>query len=77
MRTLMENSSWRHLAAFVVLSCLLLGFPSRALSQSGTITTFDVPGATNSFAQNINEKGTIAGYYYDASDTAHGFVRRP
>src|SRR6266404_2704432 len=76
MRTLMENSSWRqHWATFLVLSCLLLGLPSGALSQTGTITTFDAPGAIHTFAQSINEQGAIAGYYYDAGFAAHGFVR--
>jgi hypothetical protein len=53
-------------------------------SASGTITTFDAPGAGTSednvyvqgtFPLSINDNGTITGYYVDASDGFHGFVR--
>jgi hypothetical protein len=53
-------------------------------SASGTITTFDAPGAGTSensvyvqgtFALSINDNGVIAGYYVDASEGYHGFVR--
>ena len=53
-------------------------------SASGTITSFDAPGAgTNgstgvaqgTFALSINAGGVIVGYYVDASDGYHGFVR--
>jgi hypothetical protein len=53
-------------------------------SASGTITTFDAPGAGTSennvyvqgtFALSINDDGAITGYYVDASDGYHGFVR--
>jgi hypothetical protein len=53
-------------------------------SASGTITTFDAPGAGTSendvyvqgtFALSINDDGVITGYYVDASDGYHGFVR--
>jgi hypothetical protein len=53
-------------------------------AASGTITTFDAPGAGTSennvyvqgtFANSINDDGVIVGYYVDASDGFHGFVR--
>jgi hypothetical protein len=53
-------------------------------SASGTITTFDAPGAGTSensvyvegtFALSINADGVITGYYVDASEGYHGFVR--
>jgi hypothetical protein len=53
-------------------------------SADGTITSFDAPGAgTNestvvaqgTFALRINADGVIVGYYVDASDGYHGFVR--
>jgi hypothetical protein len=53
-------------------------------AADGTITTFDAPGAGTSennvyvqgtFALSINDDGVITGYYVDASDGYHGFVR--
>jgi hypothetical protein len=51
-----------------------------ARAAGGTFTTFEAPGAgTGSFEGtipvSINTGGAIAGYYYDASDVYHGFVR--
>ena len=47
-----------------------------------TITTFDAPGAgtgpgqgTQPFA--INPAGLITGFYFDAGDASHGFLRNP
>jgi hypothetical protein len=51
-------------------------------SPSGVITEFQAPGSglglsndqgTRSIA--VNSSGTIAGYYYDATQVPHGFVR--
>src|SRR6201998_3330702 len=76
MYTLMQKSGWgQYRAAVLFLSCFLLGLPSGALSHSGTIATFDPPGATSTYANSINEEGAIAGYYYDANFISHGFVR--
>jgi len=49
-------------------------------APSGTITTFDAPGAGTGPGQGtdctaINPEGEIAGIYYDTNDVAHGFVR--
>src|SRR5579871_5696294 len=62
----------------------LLGIVScgLALAQPGTIVTFDVPGAGSGFRQGttatgINPAGEITGYYVDASNIYHGFVRSP
>jgi hypothetical protein len=53
-------------------------------SASGTMTSFDAPGAgttentgvaQGTFALSINDDGVIVGYYVDASDGYHGFVR--
>jgi len=51
----------------------------------GTITTFDAPGAGTGFRQGtfvtpfgaINPDGAIAGYYLDAGNVPHGYVRDP
>jgi hypothetical protein len=49
-------------------------------TKSGTITTFDAPGAGTGYSQgtyplNINTAGQIEGYYVDASGVSHGFLR--
>lgn len=51
-------------------------------SPNGKITSFDAPGAdltaqdfNGTFPVSINDQGAIAGYYYDAKNVAHGFLR--
>ncbi len=50
-------------------------------AASGTVTTFDAPGAGTSglfpgtIATGINSTGEITGFYEDASGVFHGFVR--
>ena len=48
--------------------------------RTGTFTTFDAPGAGTGPSQGtypfgINAAGAISGWYVDASDVNHGFVR--
>jgi uncharacterized membrane protein len=45
-------------------------------AERGTITTFDVPGATNTIPLSINADGVIVGRYLMAGHT-HGFMRSP
>ena len=42
--------------------------------KHGSITTIDVPNASNTYPTGINRKGDITGWYSDASGV-HGFVR--
>jgi hypothetical protein len=48
-------------------------------SPSGTITSFQLPGAGLDFDEGtrsvVNASGTIAGYYCDANQVPHGFLR--
>src|SRR4029077_2279236 len=52
-------------------------------APNGTITTFDAPGAGTGPGQGtfvasvdcLNEAGATVGYYLDASNVYHGFVR--
>jgi hypothetical protein len=60
-------------------SCTVHGF---VRAPSGVITSFDVPGAgadgynlQGTFPQGINDLGEIVGYYEDANNVNHGFVR--
>ena len=53
-------------------------------SPWGEITTFDIPGAGpqgigcyNDCSIGLNNRGAITGYYLDANNVYHGFVRSP
>jgi hypothetical protein len=53
-------------------------------NPEGEFITFEAPGAdttpnayNGTLAQNVNDEGAIAGFYYDVSGTAHGFLRNP
>jgi hypothetical protein len=46
-------------------------------SKTGVITSFDTPGDIGTIGLAINAAGVITGYYYDASEVVHGFVRKP
>ena len=51
-------------------------------APKGEITTIDVPGAgagagQGTFAVSINPAGAITGYYVDANNVGHGFLRIP
>jgi len=35
------------------------------------------PGSVATYARSINATGSIAGFYYDASNVPHGYVRKP
>ena len=39
-------------------------------------TNIDVPGATNTYAFDINDRGETVGGYTDAAGVSHGFVER-
>jgi hypothetical protein len=45
-------------------------------AAAATITTFAVPGASDTHAMDINATGSITGYYFDSAGE-HGFVRAP
>jgi hypothetical protein len=46
-------------------------------NPDGSVTTFAVSGAGITYAQSINNKGEIVGYWFDAQTNFHGFVREP
>lgn len=45
-------------------------------SPGGTITSFDTPGSTATYAYGLNAVGGATGVYYQ-NGTAHGYLRRP
>jgi cell envelope opacity-associated protein A len=53
-------------------------------TPDGKFTTFEAPGAdrtpgslNGTFPYGINDQGVITGYYLDANNVSHGFVRLP
>src|SRR5436309_1119905 len=53
-------------------------------APDGSVTTFDAPGAgagtdlrQGTFPKSINPSGAITGYYIDAGNVIHGFLRAP
>src|ERR1700684_869667 len=44
-------------------------------ASASTFTTFQVTGSPSTIPQSINQAGTVAGYYFDASYVTHGFAR--
>jgi hypothetical protein len=53
-------------------------------TPEGKLTTFEAPGAdttagdfNGTFAYSINDQGVITGYYIDANNVSHGFLRLP
>ena len=77
----MAKRQWvRRVSLYLALCALTLAAVPAGSSMPGTFTTFDAPGAGTGFgqgtsAQTINAYGEIAGYYTDADDALHGFVR--
>ncbi len=45
------------------------------VSLRGRVTTFAVPGATATFAYQLNTANQIIGYYIDSSGITHGYTR--
>ncbi|HWB04478.1 MAG TPA: hypothetical protein VG796_15730 [Verrucomicrobiales bacterium] len=45
------------------------------LDSAGNLTLIDVPGALYESGYGLNDRGDVAGEYWDANDVAHGFVR--
>src|SRR2546430_5409603 len=66
---------WKRLVVLCLVLCSLeLGLSRSADAQ--TITTFDVPGARDTFPQGIDPRGVIVGTYSDVIG-GHSFVRAP
>ncbi|MBZ5624415.1 MAG: right-handed parallel beta-helix repeat-containing protein [Acidobacteriia bacterium] len=64
----------------VVKSCLsilvALGLIPGAVAQLTSFEAVDYPGSNNTVAFGINDAGDVVGYYKDAAQLAHGFLRR-
>jgi hypothetical protein len=58
-------------AAIVLVSAAAAG----SANAKESFTTFDPKGSVYTFVAGINASGTVAGWYADSGDVAHGFVR--
>ena len=72
------RGAWKSLGLLLVACVVVSGFAQSAAHDE--FTTIDVPGAgtgpnQGTFALNINSAGDISGFYIDASNVTHGFVR--
>ena len=70
MKTKIIPNIFISVAVFFALTGLLA-----ADKLQPTFTTFDAPGAVNTFCVAINPAGVIAGGYTDADNLLHGFIR--
>ena len=59
----------------VPLTMLALSLSTKAQTGKNVIVTFDPPGSVDTFALDINPEGNLAGYYLDAGNVFHGFLR--
>ena len=51
--------------------------PAVGASHFGVYTSFDYPGALDTFPGGINPSGVIVGGYLDTTGNEHGFIRTP
>ena len=51
------------------------GFNQGFVSLGGTITPFSIPGATFTYAYQLNSSNQLEGYYIDRSGILHGYLR--
>jgi probable HAF family extracellular repeat protein len=72
MRKVLAGSAWTLATVGLLLS---FGGSSRALGVSFDVAGIDVPGATLTVASGINAGGDIVGWYADANNRQHGFLR--
>src|ERR1035438_4240600 len=78
----MEPGSGGKLFARVAVVCLCflfaVGTPAQQSNRPPRFTTIDAPGAgNNTLPFGINALGAIVGYYLDAANVYHGFLRTP
>jgi hypothetical protein len=59
------------------LATSLLLLVAGPVAAKATFTTFDVNGASATYARGINTDGAVTGYYKDFSGNYYGFFRAP
>src|ERR1035438_3440214 len=78
----MKSTSLTLFTAMIVFATLatpvLLASQDNQNSKHAKFITFDAPGAANGTVANfISPVGAIVGWYSDANNAIHGFVRNP
>jgi hypothetical protein len=75
---------FREIALLIAMAVVMIALPQFALAAHAktprsapphSIVEFDPPGSVYTVPYSINSGGTIAGYYYDAQFSPHGFIR--
>ena len=61
------------ITGFVTIAGVEHGFVANSLGYQ----LLDVPGATSTFGESINNAGQISGLWYDAASNVHGFIATP
>jgi hypothetical protein len=64
-----------NVADFVGGFCEGNGIFQAFVSLGGNITAFSVPGASSTFAYQLNRSNQLVGYYIDSSGIPHGYFR--
>jgi hypothetical protein len=75
-----HSAAGRKATFMLGIAFYVLGMGASASAQNVRITTFDAPGAgtasgQGTFVSGINAPGVIDGYYTDANNVSHGFLR--
>jgi hypothetical protein len=65
----------RNTALAVFLALCMLGLSVAAMAQEPVFITFDPPGSQATTPVCLNQGGAIVGYYSDAGNVSHGFLR--
>lgn len=78
----MKFRSLNFLTAVTLFGGLMVAVRLVAQDTGSGIATYDAPGAGTSagfgtFPSSINDAGAITGYYTDANNVSHGFLRSP
>src|SRR5262249_34691866 len=69
-----RNLPMRRGLLLTMLVCTLTAPPFAAKPSQYVFTSFDAPGAVYTRGNNINNGGTIVGYFNDASGGFHGYI---
>jgi hypothetical protein len=77
MNQLFALTCHRKLVQTLAVCACVFGLCSFAAAGQPTIITFDPPGSTQTNVFQVNNSGTVVGWYLDANNSVHGFWRTP
>ncbi len=70
----MSINTWGQITGYFYAPGL---FAQGFLLDRGTVTSVAVPGAIETDAWGINNRGQVAGWYVDSDYKIHGFLMKP